>query len=46
MKGVQEKKKVTRVIHRSSGLKTVARSIGNLNYGSVARQVMKVDIRC
>ena len=42
MKSLGKKKLRTRVLHRSSKLKCLARSIGRLNYRSVARQAMKV----
>lgn len=37
------KKLQTRVLHKPSGLKPMVRGIGRLNYGSVARQAMKVN---
>ena len=43
MKGSGKRKLQTRVVHRSSKLKTLTRSIGRLNYGSIARQAMKVE---
>lgn len=42
VKSAGKRKLQTRVVHKSSNLKTLVKSVGRLNYASVARQAMKV----